>query len=130
MSLPERLWNQAYDSLKADEAKLVKAYEDFLFDRFRNDVSSIPQTPKDRQSQMYELIQDGLGKTKKEAKMKQKTENVVKMVLEARKSIDLAVQAMPQASLAWAGFSFALQIRLIVVERLQLYQILTCPRYF
>ena len=120
---PERLWDLAYDSLKDDESKLVKAYERVLSHELGENTSSyapsesqesaIEQTnPAIRRSQMSQLVQAGLNKTETEVKVKQGIENVMQGVLSAKDIIGSAIQTVPQAALAWTGVCFALQILL------------------
>jgi hypothetical protein len=119
--LPVRLWNLAYDELKAVEDKLVDAYERILSRELNENASTslasedqrnaIEQAnPEMRRSQMKELIETGLKKTEKEAKVKQGIGNAMQGVLNVKDIIDSAVQACPQAALAWTGVSLALQV--------------------
>jgi len=121
--LPEQLWDRAYDDLKTNESDLVKAYEKLLSRELDDDASSsVPfefqaneiegTKPEIRRSQMRKLAQAGLKKTEKEAKAKQKIGNAMQVVLSAKDIVSSAVQAMPQAALAWTGVCFALQILL------------------
>lgn len=113
LSLPERLWNQAYDSLQLEEASLVEGYERVL-DQLDNDVrdgaalGAVGQ--HNRQQKMHRLLKAGLEKTEKEAKIWAGAGAAVDFVLSAKNVIDAAVQAVPQAALAWTGVSIALQV--------------------
>ncbi|KAH7230632.1 uncharacterized protein BKA55DRAFT_696559 [Fusarium redolens] len=79
-TLQERLWNQAYDELKASEPKLVEAYERILSaELHRNDSSSITSEPTEnkigrtretRCRQMQQLVQEGPDRTQKAASIK------------------------------------------------------------
>ena len=100
---PERLWDQAYDSLKDDQPKLVKAYEKFLSCKLDENASSsiaskspesaIEQTDSEiRRSQMRQLVQAGLKKTEAEAKLKQDIGNVMQVILSAKDIVDSAIQ--------------------------------------
>jgi N-terminal domain of NWD NACHT-NTPase len=71
LSLPERLWNQAYEDLKAKEDKWVVAYERILSRELKRENSSSTdlesqkneiehRDPTKRRSQMEELVQAGL----------------------------------------------------------------------
>jgi hypothetical protein len=124
--LPEQLWDKAYDGLKADDSELVTAYEKVLSRELKDDapssappssvtsesqVNEIEQTKPDiRRLQMHKLAQAGLKKTEKEAKAKQTIGDALQVVLSAKNIISSAVEARPQASLAWTGVCFALQI--------------------
>ena len=120
---PEQLWDRAYDDLKAHESKLVLAYEKVLsreFDKaapnsvpLESQINTIEQIePTIRRSQMQQLAQAGLKKTEAEAKVKQNIGNAMHVVLSAKDIVSFAVQACPQAALAWTGVCFALQILL------------------
>ena len=61
---------------------------------------------------MNTLIQAGLAKTEKEAKTKQSVGEVLQKILLIKDVVSSAVQAMPQAALAWTGICFALQVGL------------------
>lgn len=68
--LRERLWNQAYDELKADESDIVDAYEKILSRELSGGDSSstslasqkneIEQNAEKRWSQMEQLVRAGL----------------------------------------------------------------------
>jgi hypothetical protein len=119
---PEQLWDRAYDELKADESKLVRAYEKVLsqeLDKYALSVASGSQAntieqikPTIRRSQMGQLVKAGLKKTETETKMKQTIGKTMQVVRSAKDIVSFAVQACPQAALAWAGVCFALQILL------------------
>ena len=122
-SIPEQLWDRAYNNLKNDEPTVVEAYEKIL-SRELDENASTPLALKDqrnmieqtnqekRRSQMNKLIETGLKKTEKEAKVKQGIGNTMQVVLVARDTIGSAVQVCPQAALAWTGVSLALQVSL------------------
>jgi hypothetical protein len=59
---------------------------------------------------MQRLLKAGLEKTEKEAKLWAGAGAAVDFVLSAKNVIDAAVQAVPQAALAWTGVSIALQV--------------------
>jgi hypothetical protein len=120
---PELLWDEAYDGLRDDQPTLVEAYEKILSHELYE--KSTPHLTSDdqpnvieqgnlemRRSQMGQLVQKGLKKTEKEAKVKQGIGNVMQVALGADEIIKLAVQACPQAALAWTGVSLGLQVSL------------------
>lgn len=131
-SLPERLWNQAYDQAKALDSSTVDAYETILSARLiRKDVdpaessqtadlalqrNEIEQDPDKRRTQMRRLVQDGLRRTEKDAKVKQGMEDGIQAAMAVKEVVDSAVQASPQAALAWVGVCFALEVGTAVVE--------------
>jgi hypothetical protein len=102
---------------------LVKEYEKILSCEL-NENSTASQTSDDqpnvieqknlemRRSQMIQLVQKGLKKTEKEAKVKQGIGNAMQVVLGANDIITFAVRACPQAALAWTGVTLALQVSL------------------
>lgn len=115
--LTESLWDQAYDELKNSNAALVEAYEKILSRKLNGQGFATPVTaadgniiaqdnPQKRRGQMLQLIQAGLDKTAGEAKIKQ----AIGSVLSAKDIISDAIQAVPQAALAWTGLCVALEV--------------------
>ena len=124
-SIPEQLWDRAYDNLQNDKPKFVEAYENILSHELNGSTSTslsfngqrniIEQANQERRRlQMSKLIQIGLKKTEKEAKVKQGIGNAMQVILAAKDIIGSAVQACPQAALAWTGVSLALQVNLLL----------------
>ncbi|KAH7189691.1 uncharacterized protein B0J16DRAFT_397650 [Fusarium flagelliforme] len=119
-SLQEQLWNQAYDELKASEPKLVEAYEKILsVGLHRNDPSSvtwesaeneIEGTRKTRCRQMQQLVKAGLDRTQKQASIKQGINEGLQAVQVVRGIVDKAVQAAPEAAIAWVGVCLGLEV--------------------
>jgi hypothetical protein len=119
-NLPERLWDRAYDDLKVEESTLVGGYERILsLSLDDNELDYVGESQKSdieqedldtRRSQMKRLIDAGLKKTERGAKVMQGIGDAVKVVLSARHMISLAIETMPQAALAWTGVCFALQV--------------------
>ncbi|KAH7187792.1 NACHT domain-containing protein [Fusarium oxysporum] len=119
-SLQERLWNQAYDELKASEPKLVEAYEQILSAELcRNDSASVASrptkneigmTPKTRYRQMQQLVQEGLDRTQRAASIKRGIDEGLQAVQAVRGIVDKAVHAAPEAAVAWVGVCFGLEI--------------------
>ncbi|KAH6885000.1 NACHT domain-containing protein [Thelonectria olida] len=89
-SLQERLWNQAYDELKASEPKVVGTNE-------------IGKTRETRCRQMQQLVRAGLERTQKEASIKRGIDEGLQAVQTVRGIVDKAVQASPEAAVAWVG---------------------------
>ncbi|PTB63912.1 YVTN repeat-like/Quino protein amine dehydrogenase [Trichoderma citrinoviride] len=117
--LPERLWDRAYDKLKISDAALIEAYEKILSRKlggqgFDTQVTASEQNiiaqndTHARRSQMRQLIQDGLDKTAGEARIKQAMGAA--FALSAKDMISAAIQAVPQAALAWTGVCVALEM--------------------
>ncbi|KAH8656463.1 WD40-repeat-containing domain protein [Ilyonectria robusta] len=119
-SLQERLWNQAYDELKANESKTVQAYEKILTCElkggdptsmgFATQGNEIEQTQKGRWGQMEQVVRAGLERTAKEADIKQGIQDGMQAVYAVKGIVDKAVQASPEAAIAWVGVCFALEI--------------------
>jgi hypothetical protein len=123
---PQLLWDEAYDALSEEKPGLLRAYE-IILTRELNDTLGDEQkdTRKDlaknvikkddretRRSQMKQLIQGGLKRTEKEAKLKQNIGEVTKVITNASNIISSALQACPQAALAWTGVTLAIQVSL------------------
>ncbi|KAL6885998.1 WD40-repeat-containing domain protein [Trichoderma evansii] len=122
-SLPERLWDQAYDELKENEAEtaLVQAYEKILSchlddrdlesDSDVNPENIIEQGNQGaRRAQMKRLVTSGLVKIKRETKIKEGLNTGVQVIMSAKEVISSAIQAIPQAALAWSGVCVALEL--------------------
>jgi len=119
--LQVRLWNQAYDGVKATDPELVEAYERILSTKLRGkgaetctDASTvsndIARTREPRAVQMQHLVRIGLEKTQREAAVKQKIGDGMAVIAVVKGVIDKAVQASPEAAIAWVGVSFALEV--------------------
>ncbi|KAK1783508.1 NACHT domain-containing protein [Copromyces sp. CBS 386.78] len=118
-SLPARLWERAYNELKQEEVKLVDAYEKILSRQLQNGSNSMvlesqpnisAQNNSDRRRQMIQLINAGLAKTEREAKVKESCGEVMDVILSVKNIISAAIQAVPQAAFAWTGICIALEI--------------------
>ncbi|GKT48338.1 vegetative incompatibility protein HET-E-1 [Colletotrichum spaethianum] len=116
-SLQDRLWNQAYDELKSSESEIVKAYEKFLLTELQDGCSGtitaknqIEVDSEKRWHQMQRLTQAGLQRTEKSASVKQKISNGMQIISPVKAVMEKAVQAAPQAAIAWVGVSFAFEI--------------------
>ncbi|PON20926.1 hypothetical protein TGAM01_v210211 [Trichoderma gamsii] len=120
-SLPERLWDQAYDALKIQDAALVQAYEKILSRHLHGQGLNSPVMDADknviaqdnahtRRTQMRRLIDEGLNNTAQEAKLKETIGTATQFIFAAKDIISSAIQATPQAALAWAGVCVALEM--------------------
>jgi hypothetical protein len=119
---PQLLWDEAYDALGDKDPGLLKAYQTVLtreLNETSDDEKKNPQTNEiknddleTRRSQMEQLIQSGLKRIEKEAKLKQSIGGVTSIVSDAINVISLAVQACPQAALALTGVTLAIQVGL------------------
>ncbi|KAK1774719.1 vegetative incompatibility protein HET-E-1 [Copromyces sp. CBS 386.78] len=126
-SLPLRLWERAYDELKQEEVKLVDAYEKILSRQLQDGPGStvpesqpntIAQNTLNRRRQMTQLINAGLAKTEREVNVKESlgVTVLVDVVLSAKNTISAAIQAVPQAALAWTGICIVLEMFLNPTE--------------
>jgi hypothetical protein len=59
---------------------------------------------------MEQLVHAGLDKTAREAKVKEGLGSTMDTVLSLRNTISSAIQAMPQAALAWTGVCIGLEV--------------------
>lgn len=118
---PEILWDRAYDSLKEDEASLLEAYEKVLSSELATTTATSPVSETDqnliaqedtemRRAQMRQLVDKGLAKTKREADVKQGIGQGIDVALGANELISTSIKNSPEASLAWTGVTFALQV--------------------
>ncbi|KAK4070754.1 hypothetical protein Trihar35433_5221 [Trichoderma harzianum] len=121
----ESIWNSAYDALKADEPKLVQAYEKILSLKLNQSAASIdptisqePSSVKNtiennvlaRREQMHQLIDNGLNKTFREASIKNSIGPVMQVVNTTKKLVSDAIKDMPQAALPWVIVYISLSI--------------------
>lgn len=111
---PEQLWDQAYDDLKRDEPKLLDFYEAILsreLDSSRGAKENIiDQDRERRRSQMDHLLNVGLDKTAKLAKVEKNMGDAIKVVLSVKEAIGSGLQAVPIAALAWTGVCVVLEV--------------------
>ncbi|WPJ60798.1 hypothetical protein SMAC4_09902 [Sordaria macrospora] len=124
-SLSVKFWEDAYNEFKKEETELVNAYEKMLSRQLQSGSNSmmlesqpniksqpniIAQNNLDRRRQMMQLINAGLAKTEREAKVKESCGGVVDVVLSVKKIISEAIQTVPQAALPWTGICIALEM--------------------
>lgn len=120
-SLQARIWNQAYDELKVNESKVVGTYEKLLTAELRRDISTstnassqgneIEQAPEGRWRQMEQLVQAGLERIQMAVDIKEGIERGMQAAYTVKETVGKAVQASPEAALAWVGVCFALEVR-------------------
>ncbi|KAM0258102.1 hypothetical protein ACHAQJ_004007 [Trichoderma viride] len=113
LNLQERLWNQAYDELKADEPQAIDAYETILSNRLdpnNSPKNEIGKTPDARREQMQQLVQNGLERSCKESSIKQRIGQGLEVVQSVKEIVDKAIQVAPQAAVAWVGVCVGLEI--------------------
>lgn len=133
LTLQERLWNTAYDGLKADQPDTVETYETLLSGELHKDgdksddsvaeKNEIGSSRETRRQQMVQLVNVGLARTQKEAKIKGGIDEASNAVFAVKGVMDKAVTASPEAAVAWVGVCFALEVSSLTV--LLLLQLLT-----
>ena len=114
------LWDRAYDALKQAEPALATAYENILSCQLQNGLGSpVPESqsndiaqddPDMRRHQMKQLVDRGRDKMARETKAKERLSAAVDFVSAVRGVVSSAIEAVPQASLAWAGVCVAVQV--------------------
>jgi hypothetical protein len=65
---------------------------------------------------MQQLVPHGLHKTEKDAQVKQGVGDSIQAALSVKEVVDKAIQASPEAAVAWVGVCFALEVWLPVIE--------------
>ncbi|KAH6623588.1 hypothetical protein F5144DRAFT_606071 [Chaetomium tenue] len=118
LSVSERLWNAAYDSLETDNAELVVSYLKTLETVLGANPGITPDTdisaefhdPTKRQMHMRRLVEEGRAKISRASKITNGVGDVADILLSVKGIIDLAVQSVPQAALPWAGVCVGLQM--------------------
>lgn len=131
-SIPEQLWNRAYEHAKANDSSTVHAYEKILSVRLVEDNTDVTDAPHPvdlasqeneiaqnadkRRMQMQQLIQYGLCKTEKDAKIKQGVGDGIQAAIAVKEVVDKAIQASPEAAVAWVGVCFALEVWIPTIE--------------
>lgn len=113
--LQEELWNEAYDRLLETDHDKISKYEEILFSELKNEnpnVDSIPNEDFDneRWRHMQRLVEIGLSKTKKEARIYEKVSDGLELFGTVRALVEPAVQAVPQAAIPWVGVCFILEV--------------------
>ncbi|KAM5344207.1 hypothetical protein ACJ41O_012744 [Fusarium nematophilum] len=115
-----RVWNDAYDKTKEDEPRIVEAYEKVLSAQLRagecvpsadgNSTNVIGQDAQARKAQMKELVDRGLEKAEKEAKIKETIKDGMQPIKNVKEFVSVAVKAEPSAAVAWVGITTCLEI--------------------
>lgn len=66
--------------------------------------------------QMQQLVQNGLHRTEKDARVKQDMEEGIQAAMAVKEVVDKAIQASPEAAIAWVGVCFALEVCAAVTD--------------
>ncbi|KAM5361586.1 hypothetical protein ACJA88_014410 [Fusarium oxysporum] len=113
--LQEQLWNEAYDKLRESENKYIAQYEEILVSELKKDNPntdsvSLGSSHEERWRHMQRLVQIGLSKTEKEAKIYEKVNDGLELFGTVRALVEPAVSAVPQAAIPWVGVCFILEV--------------------
>ncbi|WXC44317.1 hypothetical protein QX201_004054 [Fusarium graminearum] len=111
--LQEDLWNDAYNTLRDSGNKHIVEYEEILLSELKNDnpdVTSLGTSYEERWQNMQRLVEIGLKKTEKEAKIYGKVNDGLQLFDTVRSLVTPAVSAVPQAAIPWVGVCFILEV--------------------
>jgi hypothetical protein len=120
-SIAARLWNDAYEATRFERPDLVKHYEEVLCVQLGPPALSagksgsgkglIYNDPEERAEQMRQLVDAGLERSRKQMDAAQNVSEGIRAIFAFKGVVDRAVQACPQAAVAWVGICFALEVR-------------------
>jgi hypothetical protein len=133
-NLPERLWDEAYSQTRVSDSNIVDAYEKILSARLSEHNAGGLEPPAEsadnvlhqneiahdvgkRRLQMQQLVQHGLRKTEKDAAAKQGIGDGIQAAMVVKEVVDKAIQASPEAAVAWVGVCFALEVSAFIQYR-------------
>ncbi|KAG5750216.1 hypothetical protein H9Q70_007129 [Fusarium xylarioides] len=117
-SVPDRLWNKAYNILEETEPEIVKHYEEIL-ERVQfewadttapEELQSLEHCKTLKSGQMWRLVYSGLEKSKRQAKHKESVSNIIETIDNLKGVVDKAVKYSSEAAIAWAGVTLGLEI--------------------
>lgn len=124
-NLQARLWNEAYDSLRKDEPKLVDAYERIISSKLKStdqatnlpnsveraDTSNaIYQDQERRCQQMQIFIEHELNQTATSTASSRKTSRSLHVMGALREAVGTALHTVPQGAVAWAAVVMGLDV--------------------
>lgn len=121
-NLQERIWNQAYDELRANESEVIDAFEKILLLKINGQTSQRPvestennigKTREITSHDIQQLVRDGLARTEREASIKERIGDGLQPVQAVRSMVEKAVQAAPEAAAAWACVCLGLEVRIV-----------------
>lgn len=124
LTLPEHLWDQAYNEIKESDPKLIQLYEtilsnkllDYNFDPSQNVQGDNMIEQLDlgiRRDQMRQLIETGQNKIELESQIKSGIKQVIDFINPAKDFINSIVKATPGAALPWTVVSVALKLSIL-----------------
>lgn len=120
------LWEEAYNKLRKDEPKMMEAFRNALIASQSTESSSHHATTPgklqaDKQDQLQALANRQLDELsqkryrlsigEKDIVVRDQFKKILKVVLTFKDLISTTIAAEPVAAMAWAGVSFALQVR-------------------
>ncbi|KAL2885822.1 Vegetative incompatibility protein HET-E-1 [Ceratocystis lukuohia] len=116
-TLQEKIWENAYKGSRSKEPKLVEAFEKIILSKCHLSVK-----PTDRiegkvtaelnvtSSQMREVAEQGIEKTKKQAALVQGTDDGLRAVQAVMGIMDRALRAAPEAAVIWATVCLGIEV--------------------
>ncbi|KAL2886031.1 Vegetative incompatibility protein HET-E-1 [Ceratocystis lukuohia] len=116
-TLQEKIWGNAYKGSKSKEPELVEAFEKIILSK-----SHLSVKPTDRiegevtaelnvtSSQMREVAEQGIEKTKKQAALVQGTDHGLRAVQAVMGIMDRALRAAPEAAVIWATVCLGIEV--------------------
>ncbi|KAF5536696.1 heterokaryon incompatibility protein het-E-1 [Fusarium napiforme] len=117
-SVPERLWNKAYDILEEKEPEIVNSYQEILQLVLHEwtdatapeELQALEHCKTVKSRQMWRLVYSGLEKSKRQAKLKESVSNIMETIENFKGVVDKAVKYSSEAAIAWAGVTLGLEI--------------------
>ncbi|KKF92248.1 Vegetative incompatibility protein HET-E-1 [Ceratocystis platani] len=123
-TLQEKVWENAYKGLRSKEPKLVEAFEKIVLSEchYEDDETCVEVEPTDRikgkmtaelkvtSSQMREIAERGIERTKKEAALKQGIDDGLRAVQAVMGIMDRALRAAPEAAVIWATVCLGIEV--------------------
>ncbi|KAL2887302.1 Vegetative incompatibility protein HET-E-1 [Ceratocystis lukuohia] len=119
-TLQERTWENAYESSRKKEPKLVEVFEKIILSDPLDDGTSVEPTDriedkattdlKVTSCQMRQFAERGIERTKKEASLKQGIDDGLRAVQAIMGIMDRALRAAPEAAVIWATVCLGLEV--------------------
>ncbi|KAL2886329.1 Vegetative incompatibility protein HET-E-1 [Ceratocystis lukuohia] len=121
-TLQEKVWENAYKGVRSKEPKLVEAFEKIVLSECHYEDDEPCVEPTDRikgkmtaelkvtSSQMREIAERGIERTKKEAALKQGIDDGLRAVQAVMGIMDRALRAAPEAAVIWATVCLGIEV--------------------
>ena len=120
----DQLWDCAYDNLKRADPKLFELYEAIQSRELSGDSGSNDAVESDngekiediatdhlvRRQQMLRILGKGVENSQTSAKVEEKAMFAIDIVLSVKSAVDMGVESVPIAAVAWGGVCTALQV--------------------